>query len=329
MNKLVSRNLIQRFKEGRKIVFAQKGNQFIYSNGNEYWRGGSDWYYRPKGGTGMTRVDYKDKRFYSSTPRGAIANTFEVASNKVSPIKNIIGQESPIIQTKISQPKEANSDINGKNRRNVGKSTSLNQQKGSNNSFKQAFDTARNSGEQEFTWNGKKYNTMKKGETKEQWLSNLRPSSSLELPTSEQLIQQVPQNVPVVESTPQSLITEFIPQTGTNTIQNQLSLMQQTLPATGTYVQTPTTYNFDRTQTRQWLRDNGFNPYSLTGAQRKALRMILNGQGTDEDKNLIGLTNELSEILTNYKYLKQGGTMNILPSRDIVKRFKSQRNIKS
>ena len=85
--------------------------------------------------------------------------------------------------------------------------------------------------------------------------------------------------------------------------------------------------NFDRTQTRQWLRDNGFNPYSLTGAQRKALRMILNGQGTDEDKNLIGLTNGLSEILTNYKYLKQGGTMNILPSRNIVERFKNGKKI--
>jgi hypothetical protein len=53
--------------------------------------------------------------------------------------------------------------------------------------------------------------------------------------------------------------------------------------------------------------------------------MILNGQGTDEDKNLIGLTGGLSEILTNYKYLKQGGTINILPSRNIVERFKSQR----
>ena len=87
------------------------------------------------------------------------------------------------------------------------------------------------------------------------------------------------------------------------------------------------TIQFDRSATRQWLRDNGFNPYSLTGAQRKSLRMILNGQGTDEDKNLIGLTNGLSEILTNYKYLKQGGTMNILPSRNIVKRFK-QRNFR-
>jgi len=55
--------------------------------------------------------------------------------------------------------------------------------------------------------------------------------------------------------------------------------------------------------------------------------MILNGQGTDEDKNLIGLTNGLSEILTNYKYLKQGGTMDILPSRNIVERFKNGRKI--
>jgi hypothetical protein len=54
--------------------------------------------------------------------------------------------------------------------------------------------------------------------------------------------------------------------------------------------------------------------------------MILNGQGIDEDKNLIGLTNGLSEILTKYNYLKNGGNINKLPSRNIVERFKNRFN---
>lgn len=47
----------------------------------------------------------------------------------------------------------------------------------------------------------------------------------------------------------------------------------------------PQTYN--RTQVREFLRNKGVNPYNFSGDQRKAVRMVLNGQGTDEDKALV------------------------------------------
>lgn len=55
------------------------------------------------------------------------------------------------------------------------------------------------------------------------------------------------------------------------------------------------------------------NPYSFSGDQRKALRMVLNGQGTDEDRALV----------QSMGIFKKGGQ---LPSRNIVKRFKNRKS---
>ena len=79
-------------------------------------------------------------------------------------------------------------------------------------------------------------------------------------------------------------------------------------------VETPAR-TFNRSEIRQYMRDKGLNPYSFTGAQRKALRMIMNGQGTDEDK----------AVVQGMGIFKRGG--NILPSRDPITRFKN-RNFK-
>lgn len=74
-------------------------------------------------------------------------------------------------------------------------------------------------------------------------------------------------------------------------------------------VQIPTqTYN--RTEIRDFLRNKGLNPYLFNGAQRRALRMVMNGQGTDEDKALV----------QSMGIFKKGG--NMLPSRNIIERFK-------
>ena len=83
---------------------------------------------------------------------------------------------------------------------------------------------------------------------------------------------------------------------------------------------------YDRSATREWLRNNaGGSAYAFTGDQRKAVRNILNGQGTDQDKELIKGNANLAKALTGY--FKIGGTMNILPSRNIVERFKQGRKI--
>ena len=73
---------------------------------------------------------------------------------------------------------------------------------------------------------------------------------------------------------------------------------------------TAKTYN--RAGIRDYIRSKGFNPYDYAGYQRKALRMVMNGQGTDEDK----------AIVKAMGIFKQGG---ILPSRNIVKRFKNRK----
>lgn len=78
-------------------------------------------------------------------------------------------------------------------------------------------------------------------------------------------------------------------------------------------VQTPAR-TFNRSEIRQYMRDKGVNPYSFTGDQRKALRMVMNGQGTDDDK----------AIVQGMGLFKKGG---ILPSRNPVVRFK-QRNFR-
>ena len=71
---------------------------------------------------------------------------------------------------------------------------------------------------------------------------------------------------------------------------------------------------YDRTGIREFIRNKGINPYSFSGAQRRALRMVMNGQGTDNDKLLVKGTG----------LFKQGGQ---LISKNPVKRFK-QRNFR-
>lgn len=89
------------------------------------------------------------------------------------------------------------------------------------------------------------------------------------------------------------------------------SLMNPVEKNLKTPLSVPQTYN--RTQVREFLKNKGVNPYNFSGNQRKALRMVLNGQGTDEDKALI----------QSMGIFKKGGQ---LPSRNIVERFKNKIN---
>ena len=41
--------------------------------------------------------------------------------------------------------------------------------------FGEAFSAARSAGKREFTWKGKSYNTMRKGESRKAWLAKLGP----------------------------------------------------------------------------------------------------------------------------------------------------------
>ena len=76
--------------------------------------------------------------------------------------------------------------------------------------------------------------------------------------------------------------------------------------------------NFNKSQIRDLIKNGGFNPYNYTGAQRRALRMYLNGESNDT--SLLDGT-DLARFTIPYR--KNGGQ---LPSRNIIERFKNKIN---
>lgn len=84
-------------------------------------------------------------------------------------------------------------------------------------------------------------------------------------------------------------------------------------------VTTPITYN--RSMTRDWLRNNIGTAYGVSGAMRAAARRKLNGQATDNDIALIKSNQKLYDALKNAGLFKKGGQ---LPSRNVVERFKNR-----
>lgn len=69
------------------------------------------------------------------------------------------------------------------------------------------------------------------------------------------------------------------------------------------------TFTYNRSQTRDWLRARNVNPYSMSGAERKALRHYLSGDTTGENYNM----DLLKQMNTNYNlglsFNKQGGML--------------------
>lgn len=75
--------------------------------------------------------------------------------------------------------------------------------------------------------------------------------------------------------------------------------------------------NLNKSQTRDLMRSFGLNPYDFSGAQRKALRLYKNG--LSDDVSLLRGTPLYDLFVTPYQY-KTGGQ---LVSRNPIKRFKS------
>ena len=70
---------------------------------------------------------------------------------------------------------------------------------------------------------------------------------------------------------------------------------------------------YSKSDVRDYMRRHGVNAYSYTADYRKALRKVLNGQGSQDDYNMVramGLK------------LKKGG---LLPSRNSIQRFKNRK----
>lgn len=161
-------------------------------------------------------------------------------------------------------------------------------------SFKTAWTNARNSGLGTFTWKGKSYNTMKKGETQQQydsWLSKQSKPTQQTAPT-----QGTPGygihvgNGSVALSTPNGQTTDITNSHNISTLINNGNYKAPNLgnAATNYLENRPLDsyselikHNFDRGDIRQSMRANGINPYNYSGSDRKQLRTYLNNPTTD------------------------------------------------
>lgn len=161
-------------------------------------------------------------------------------------------------------------------------------------SFKTAWTNARNSGLGTFTWNGKSYNTMKKGETQQDynsWLSKQNKAPQEASPTQGTPgygIHVGSENVTL--STPNGSTTDITNSHNVSTLINNGNYKASNLgnAATNYLENRPldsyselTKHNFDRGDIRQGMRANGINPYNYSGSDRKQLRTYLNNPTTD------------------------------------------------
>lgn len=189
MNKLISRNSIQRFKEGRKIIKAQDGTylgQPVYKRdflGNSYYLKNERGNIVP--GINILRSQLDNKKIYSTgNAKGIVYQGADgkLYQNGKEVYKRTTPSKSQQITTKPNSKKNIANTVKDNSTQNklsnegsTGGSTgnkSVNSNKGiagGNTSFKTAFNNARNSGLQEFTWNGKRFNTKKAGEENYIW----------------------------------------------------------------------------------------------------------------------------------------------------------------
>lgn len=185
MNKLISRNPIQRFKEGRKIVKAQDGTylgQPVYKRdflGNSYYLKNERGNIVP--GINILRSQLDNKKMYSTgnakgiVYQGADGKLYQNGKEvykRTTPSKSQQATTKPNSKKNIANTVKDNSTQNKSSNGGSTGNKSVDSNKGitnGNTSFKTAFNNARNSGLQEFTWNGKRFNTKKTGEENYIW----------------------------------------------------------------------------------------------------------------------------------------------------------------
>lgn len=320
MNKLVSKNPIQRFKLGNRIIKAAGGiktfapvnetigryvrekNRSLFGSG---WRWydtqapvGRDhvaldqeveqngWILKPDGS--KIKASLRNRQYQavpSTTPKTIQTNTEIQQTTSTAKTNN---EKIPTSQ----KTKEKTISISTKNpiqrkTSTASKKTAIPKTAKTANvnpiSFKTAFNNARNAGQETFNWRGQSYNTRDKGEENYVFQNGkwINPISNITFQAPELQSERIEVPLTASVTSPAVIIPEKI-----------------TAPQI--------TYN--RTGIRQLIRDRGFNPYQFSGAQRRALRMVLNGQGTDTDR----------AIVSGMGIFKKGG----LISKNPIQRFK-------
>ena len=156
-------------------------------------------------------------------------------------------------------------------------------------SFKTAWTNARNSGLGTFTWNGKSYNTMKKGETQQDynsWLSKQNKPTQQATPTQGTPDRSIHVgNNRVTYTDTQGNTTDVTNSHNlSETIwgkQGQPSVNTQFLEQTATNLINPGQYKFSRGETKDFMRQNLVNPEDYSTSERKAFRHSISNDTGD------------------------------------------------
>ena len=346
MNKLVSKNSVQRFKQGRKIIKAADGlkaNEF--GTEQAYFLGDSGKVFKGNIGSNGKRLTqrytYKGKQ-YGSFNGGK--TYYDLNDGAGRPLSYKANQQVLAAIGRRSNPKVDDTpggtggaggaggskgtrgtshyffgNMGGWNRsmgNNITDQESLNMIKEMGMEGKSALDI-QNKINEEFGSNAVKadnrWGIQSKAGLKalyDKWKINKPEMSSFQ----QKIISQLP-NLDVKSITPENVsIRKQIAMDGYKPSDVDQHLINISNTITN---KTPTYVTANRSETRDWMRSNGINPYSVSGATRAAVRRLRAGQADDNDKLLVKGNEQLYNLLKSY--FKKGG----LISRNPIERFKS------
>ena len=296
MNKLISRNPIQRFKQGRKIHFAKPGDKMLY-HGNEQVTeevlNGQTIYRRSDGSYIYPSNKFLSPADYSFMTQGKLNPETTSAKNQREGYFN--NQKKKLAST--STPPNKKGDV----------STQFNTL--GNDQTKRLIDAMANPvktnkiNNKVLNWQNKLKDFYAPGTFKADGLWGKNTEAAYQKYLQLSTIPSLTEKEAVEIKSPKMPMTP--------SVYSLMNPVEKDLKASLSAPTTPQTYN--RTQVRQFLRNKGVNPYNFTGDQRRAVRMILNGQGTDEDKALV----------QGMGIFKKGGQ---LPSRNPITRFRNRKS---
>lgn len=177
-------------------------------------------------------------------------------------------------------------------------------QNGLNNTFKLLSDTAEKTAEREQYWADEEARKARAAYDR-QMKSSKKPKTNVN--------KTIQQTIPF-ESTQKFIPLEIAQVPEVSGIYSSLNPAQTSevpiidinkVPSTGKF--------YNKADVRNYIRRYGFNPYSYTADYRIALRKVLNGQGSQDDYNMVRAM--------GIKF-KKGG---LLPSRNSIQRFKNRK----
>ena len=193
--------------------------------------------------------------------------------------------------------------------------------------FRDLWKQHRAAGDSMFTYNGHSYNTLKKGEKMSDWSKILRAgqldqynnyinNTNLNANQATGKLMDMSYNYKKqaagqpVSNIPLEAASVF----GTGTDQNGQPISSQPIPLTQDIQIEPiqtTPNSFNRSDIRKWIKANlGINPYSLTGDQRRAIRMVANGTADSNDTSLYNQIKNTYKLTDGSQWFKNGGMIN-------------------